>query len=94
LPVQVLKIRYEDVVSDFDSSAHGLCDFLGVPWTDDLRNFAATAGERMIGTPSSTQVGRGLYEGGAGQWRNYEFALRPVLPILAPWIERFGYPAT
>ena len=84
-------IRYEDLVADFEGTSRALCDFLGVEWTENLKDFAETARKRAIATPSSTQVGRGLYSEGAGQWRHYDFALKPVLPILQPWIERFGY---
>jgi hypothetical protein len=37
------------------------------------------------------QVLRGLYREGAGQWRRYEAQLAPAIPILQPWIERYGY---
>ena len=91
LPVDAERLRYEDLVADFDGTARRLCAFLGLEWTEGLRDFAATAGARRIATPSSAQVGRGLYGEGVGQWRNYAFALEPALPILAPWIEKFGY---
>jgi len=91
LPLQTHVIRYEDLVTDFEGQSRALCGFLDVEWTDKLKDFGETARNRSIATPSSTQVGRGLYSEGAGQWRNYEFALKPVLPILQPWIERFGY---
>ena len=89
LPLRSHRIRYEDLVADFEGQTRALCDFLGVEWTDQLKDFAAT--ERAINTPSSTQVRRGLYEEGAGQWRNYAGQMAPALPILAPWIEKFGY---
>lgn len=89
LPLKSHRIRYEDLVADFEREGRALCAFLGVEWTDKLRDFAAT--ERAIMTPSSTQVRRGLYEEGAGQWRNYAEPLATVMPILQPWIERFGY---
>jgi hypothetical protein len=84
-------VRYEDFVSEFESNAFEICKFLDIPWTEDVRNFADKAKSRAIATPSSTQVGRGIYQDGAGQWRYYARHLEPVLPILAPWIERFGY---
>ena len=93
LPIQVHRVRYEDVVSNFEATGRDLCGFLGVEWTDQLKDFAATANARRVATPSSTQVGRGLYADGAGQWRNYAFAIEPVLPVLRPWIEKFGYAA-
>ncbi|HEX3917166.1 MAG TPA: sulfotransferase [Caulobacteraceae bacterium] len=91
LPFAVQRIRYEDLVADFDGQAGALCDFLGVPRTEALRDFAATAARRRVATPSSTQVGRGLYGEGVGQWRNYAEALAPALPILTRWVEKFGY---
>ena len=91
LPLKIHYLRYEDLVSDFEGQSRALCAFLDVEWTEKLKDFGETARGRSIATPSSTQVGRGLYSEGAGQWRNYEFALKPVLPILQPWIEKFGY---
>ena len=93
LPLETLKVHYEDLVADFEGQTRALCDFLGLEWTAKLRDFAATARANAIATPSSTQVGRGLYEGGVDQWRNYDFALKPVMPILQPWIDKFGYAA-
>jgi hypothetical protein len=86
-------VRYEDFVAEFEPNAFEVCKFLDVPWTEDVRNFADKARSRAIATPSSTQVGRGIYQEGAGQWRYYRRHLEPIVPILAPWIERFGYAA-
>jgi Flp pilus assembly protein TadD len=93
LPVERHTVRYESLVKDFTGTGKALCDFLGVAWTDRLKDFAETAHARAIATPSSTQVGRGLYDEGIDQWRRYAFALEPIMPILEPWIERFGYGA-
>jgi hypothetical protein len=91
LPLEHFQIRYEDLVSDFDTTAKGACRFMGVPWNSAMRDFAKAAEARRIATPSSAQVARGLYGEGVGQWRSYAFALEAVMPILRPWIEAFGY---
>jgi tetratricopeptide (TPR) repeat protein len=39
-------------------------------------------------TPEPMQ---GLDAQGIGKWRDYEGEMAPVLPILQPWIDRFGY---
>jgi len=39
---------------------------------------------------SATQVSKPLYDG-SKQWRRYEDQLKPILPILEPWVKRFGY---
>ena len=89
LPLKVHRLRYEDLVADFEDEGRALCEFLGVEWTPALENFAAT--DRALATPSSPQVARGLYSEGVGQWRNYARELEPVAPILGPWIAKFGY---
>ena len=85
--------RYEDLVEDFDGQTRAICEFIGLPWRAEMRAFAATLDDRSTATPSSTQVARGLYREGVGQWRRYRDQLAPVLPILAPWAARFDYPA-
>jgi tetratricopeptide (TPR) repeat protein len=87
------QLRYESLVEDFDGEMGKVCDFLGVEWNDRMRDFAELARARTIKTPSSVQVLRGLYREGAGQWRRYEEQLAPVLPILQPWIDAYGYGA-
>jgi hypothetical protein len=39
-------------------------------------------------------VKKGLYETGAGQWKKYEHHMSGVLPLLAPWVQRWGYDKT
>jgi hypothetical protein len=86
------EVRYERLVEDFEAEVRSACAFLGLDWREEMRGFAEHARTRRIKTPSADQVVRGLYAGAAGGWRRYRAALEPVLPILAPWVERFGYP--
>ena len=89
LPIACHDVRYDRLVRDFEPSVRALADFIGIAWTEDFARFATTAKSRGVRTASATQVRQGLYNGG-GQWRRYADQLAPVLPILAPWIERFG----
>jgi len=84
--------RHEDLVDDFDAVAGRLCAFLGLPWSDRLRDFPTTARTRHIRTPSALQVTRGLNRDGIGAWRPYAAQLEPVMPILAPLAQAYGYP--
>lgn len=90
LPLRAFELRYEELVRDFDAVTRSLCAFLGIDWTPELREFAATAARRPISTVSVTQVRKGLYDG-SQQWRRYEKMMKPVLPILQRWVERYGY---
>jgi tetratricopeptide (TPR) repeat protein len=92
LPLDLVELRHEDLVADFEGRVRATCDFLGLTWQDSMRDFAARARTQAISTPSSVQVMRGLNREGIGHWRRYRDQLAPVLPILQPWVERFGYP--
>lgn len=85
------EVRYESLVADFEGEMQQICSFLGVAWDEQMRDFAALSRRRTIKTPSATQVVRGLYREGRGQWENYAPQLAPASTILAPWIERYGY---
>ncbi len=94
LPIDLREIRYEAVVEDFEGEIRAACGFIGANWDEAMRDFAGSARARPILTPSARQVRQGLYRQGMGQWRRYERQLGPVMPILQPWIEAFGYEAS
>ena len=88
-----LQLRHEDLVADFEVETRRASDFLGLEWNAAMADFAEHAKRRTIRTPSSVQVVRGLNSDGIGVWRHYAREMAPALPILAPWIEAYGYPA-
>ena len=90
LPQAVHELRYDALVQDFDVTTQALCDFLGLEWSPKMREFAKTAQRRGVSTASTTQIRRGLYDG-TRQWERYRTQMEPVLPILQPWVERFGF---
>jgi hypothetical protein len=91
LPLNLLEVRHESVIADFDGVMGGVLDFIGLDWDPRVRGFAERLGGRMK-TPSHAQLRRGLSRDGVGQWRRYARHMAPVLPILEPWAARFGYP--
>jgi hypothetical protein len=91
LALDVHQVRYEDVVADLDGAARALCAFLGVGFEAEMLNYRETALSRDIATPSARQVIEPLYNRSIGRWRRYSEELKPILPVLAPWAERYGY---
>jgi len=91
LPLDCHVVRHEALVEDFDATGRAVCDFLGLPWTDAMRGFAGRIQDRGVATPSGAQLAAGLSAEGVGAWRRYAAHLAPVMPILQPWVERFGY---
>jgi tetratricopeptide (TPR) repeat protein len=92
LPTATRRVCYETLVADFDREMQSLCAFLGIEWTAQMRDFALRTRERAHATPSTAQLARGLDASGVGGWRRYAAQLAPVLPLLEPWVRRFGYP--
>ncbi|WP_165374802.1 tetratricopeptide repeat-containing sulfotransferase family protein [Sphingomonas montana] len=90
LPLACHEVRYDRLVTDFEATVRAVADFVGLEWTDAFLRFDRTAQARGVRTASAGQVRRGLFDG-RGQWRRYADPLAPALPILAPWIERFGF---
>ncbi len=92
LEMKIHVLRYESLVENFAGEVRTLLDFLGLPWSDRVLHFAEHAKTRGdINTPSYHQVTRGIYTDARERWRRYAESMAPVLPVLAPWVEHFGY---
>ena len=91
LPLSFFDHRYEDLIADFDTATRRVCAWLDVPWQESMRDVAANARHLDAIKASTGQVRRGLFREGVGQWQRYREELAPVLPMLGPWIARFGY---
>ena len=92
LPIHVL--RYEDLVDDMPARMRELLEFLQLPWNDTVLQYADRAKQRgRISTPSYSQVVEPIYRKAVDRWRNYEQHLKPYLPVLTPFIDKFGYGA-
>jgi thioredoxin-like negative regulator of GroEL len=91
LPLHLREVRYERLVDDFAGELAAVAAFLGLALAPGMADVAATAQQRVVRTPSAPQVRAGLNRQGLGRWRAYAAELAPVLPILKPWLQRFGY---
>lgn len=93
LPLEILDVRHEALVQDFEAGLRAVCGFIGLAFEPAMLDVAATAAGRAVRTPSAPQVRAGLNTQGLGRWRRYAGELAPVLATLSPWADRFGYPA-
>ena len=92
LALRLHELRYEQLVANFAEVCRSVCSFLDITYRNEMQNFVAAAQSRNIDTPSASQIVKGLYSRGVGQWRGYRSEMSPVMPVLAPWVERYGYP--
>jgi tetratricopeptide (TPR) repeat protein len=92
LDVPVHRVAYENIIADRDRELRPLFNFLGLHWDDRALDHETTARRRgHIKTASYAQVVEPIYTRSAGRWRNYRKHLESVLPILEPWVKKFGY---
>jgi tetratricopeptide (TPR) repeat protein len=89
--LQLHQYRHEDLVRDFDGVVGKICDFLGLPWNDGMRDVGWRARQGLVISPSARQLIDGLSTEGLRQWRRYEAQLTPFYVGLDPWVGRYGY---
>ncbi len=86
------RVRYEDLILDFDENVTNILTFLDLKWEEKLRNYQKTALARSsINTPSASQVIKPLYKTASYRWKYYEEYLEKYKSRLMPWINEFGY---
>ncbi|RME34024.1 MAG: sulfotransferase, partial [Gammaproteobacteria bacterium] len=82
LPIPVIPVRYEALVSEPEAQVRSLLEALGLPWDERCLRFHES--DRVVHTASTGQVRRPLYTSSVGRWRNYERHLGPLLEALGP----------
>lgn len=91
LPLNYHRIRYEDLVSNFEHETRALLDFIGVGWNDDVLKYAEHSKKSRINTPSYHQVTQPIYQHAKFRWQRYARHFEPSMPLLQPYIDYFGY---
>ncbi len=91
LNLEIIKIKYEDIVLNFENETKKLFKFLNLDYEKGINKFYETAQNRkMISTPSYSQVTNPIYSSSIGRWKNYESLIKIEKP-LRKWIQRLNY---
>lgn len=92
LSPNVLEVRYESFVADFERGVREIAEFLHLPWHDGMLAPAEHARAKgYISTPSYSQVVQPVNQKAVGRWRAYERHLAPVIPRLRTYLQRWDY---
>lgn len=92
MPMATHTIFYEKLIASQEDELKALMSFLGLSWDEAVLNHQKMAQERgRIKTASYAQVIEPIYARSSGRWKNYREQLEPVLSVLKPWIDKFGY---
>ncbi len=81
LPGRILRVQYEDLVTDFPASVRRMLEFCALSPEPGCLRFYAT--ERAVHTLSAEQVRRPIDRAGLDHWRHFEPWLAPLQDALA-----------
>jgi len=80
LPLDFHQVRYETLVSEPETQARNLLEFVGLNWDPAcLQFYQHTDG---VQTPSRWQVREPIYTRSSGRWRHYQAHLAPLVTTL------------
>jgi len=92
LPHERCTVKYENLIEDFEGNARRLLEFVGVEWDDAVLAYADHARRRgNIHTASYQQVTEPIYKRACNRWQRYDEQLRPIMDLIEPYVEQFGY---
>jgi len=89
LDLNYMSVRYEDIVEDIETNARKIIDFINEPWDPACLEFYKN--KRRARTASYAQVTEKVYTRSVHRYKNYQKWLEPIIPVLEPYIERYGY---
>jgi tetratricopeptide (TPR) repeat protein len=87
LPGKVLRVQYEEMVSDTENQVHRMLEHCGLDFEESCLQFHKT--DRAVRTASSEQVRQPIYKGALEHWRNFEPHLDELKEALGPVLERY-----
>jgi len=89
--LNLLTVRYEDLVENFDATANRVFTFLDIVPDENYRRFHELNKKKLLATPSRNQITRPIYRSSRFRWKNYATFLEPHIEIVQPFIDKFGY---
>lgn len=81
LPLRILDVDYEVLVSDTERSVRGLLEFCDLTW--DPRCLEFHKSKRYVNTASYDQVRQPIYRSSVGRWKHYESHLGELTDALS-----------
>jgi len=80
LPGKVLRVQYEDNVTDLENQARLMIEHCGLEWEDQVLRFYES--DRAVKTASSEQVRQPIYNKSVNSWKRYETELADLILLL------------
>lgn len=90
-PGQWREVRYEDCVEDLEGTIRGTLEWMGLPWTDEVLDYRDSLERNPTRSPTYADVRKPVHRNALARWRRYQKWIDPVMPVLAPVMERLGF---
>ena len=87
LPVKILDVRYEELITDTESVSRKMTDFCGLNWEQGCLDFYNT--KRTVKTASVWQVRQPIYQRSKARWQAYEKHIGQLTTELAGYIQDY-----
>jgi hypothetical protein len=91
LDLDLMEHRHEALIGDLAGAVRAACAFIGLDFQSGMTEFDTAAREGTVMSQTSRQLREGVSTRGLGHWRAYAAEMAPILPILQPWAEAYGY---
>ncbi len=91
MSMDILEVKYEDMIDDFENHARNIIKFIGEEWDDNVLTYYEQKNSRFIKTPSYEAVKQPVNNKAVGRWQKYEKYFKEITPILQPYLKEFGY---
>jgi tetratricopeptide (TPR) repeat protein len=85
LPVSILDVDYESLVSNLEEQSRRIIAFSGLSWDPACIDFQSA--RRAVDTASHSQVRQPIYDSSVGRWRHYEKHLEPLFAALGDLVK-------
>lgn len=85
LDIEILQNSYEELVADPEPKSRALVGHIGLEFDERCLRFHES--REYIGTASSVQVRRPIYQSSKQRWRNYEHHIAPLIEQLGQYAQ-------
>ena len=86
-PIPIHDVFYEDLVTNTESVARGMIEYIGEDWQDSVMDRSGS--QKAVKTLSVWQVRQPVFQSSKGKWRNYEKQLQPLRDVLGNIIDDY-----
>lgn len=88
-----IETRYEDLVRDPAAEGRKVTAFCGLEWDSRQTSHHEAAPEKILYSPTFSDVAQPVHQRAVGRWHHYAEALEPLQAQLARYCQAFGYDA-